>query len=95
MNQTNKKRSEDQADRGNQNSGNKTARVVRVDRGIYHLKGSEGNFLAKLRGRFQEEASTAADYPAVGDYVAIGTLSDAGVEQRGKPENSPYQGRFV
>ncbi|BES63705.1 ribosome small subunit-dependent GTPase A [Gottschalkiaceae bacterium SANA] len=76
MNQRNKNKSGNQADLGTNNKGIKMARIVRVDRGIYHLEGSEGIFLAELRGKFQENARAAADYPAVGDYVRVDRLND-------------------
>jgi ribosome biogenesis GTPase len=76
MNQRNKNKSGNQADLGTNNKGIKMARVVRVDRGIYHLEGIEGTFLAELRGKFQENATAAADYPAVGDYVRVDRLND-------------------
>ncbi len=53
-----------------------TARVIRVDRGIYHLSGGEGTFLAEVKGKFQAEAVSLAAYPAVGDYVRVDRLND-------------------
>lgn len=76
MNQRNQTKCNKQENFGERNKESKTARVIRVDRGIYHLEGSEGIFLAELRGRFQVEAIAAADYPAVGDYVVVDRLND-------------------
>jgi ribosome biogenesis GTPase len=76
MNHRNSNKSENQTDLGMKDKGKRMARVIRVDRGIYHLEGSEGTFLAELRGKFQENAIAAADYPAVGDYVRVDRMND-------------------
>ncbi len=76
MNHRNQNEFDNQANGLERNDESKTARVIRVDRGIYHLEGIKGIFLAELRGRFQEEAIAASDYPAVGDYVAVDRLND-------------------
>lgn len=52
------------------------ARVTRVDRGLYHLSGGAGVFLAEVKGKFQAEAVSMAEYPAVGDYVKVDRLDD-------------------
>lgn len=60
----------------NQNHGDFIARVTRVDRGIYHLAGEKGKFLAEVKGKFQAQAISMAEYPAVGDYVKVDRLDD-------------------
>ena len=47
------------------------ARVCRADRNAWHLLCDGRALRADVSGRFRHEASTAADYPAVGDWVAI------------------------
>jgi ribosome biogenesis GTPase / thiamine phosphate phosphatase len=47
------------------------ARVAREDREAYSLLGEEGWYTAHVSGRFRFEAQTRADFPAIGDWVAI------------------------
>jgi ribosome biogenesis GTPase len=44
-------------------------RVVLQEKGQYRIAGSMGEQQAVVSGRFQFEAETPSDYPAVGDYV--------------------------
>lgn len=44
-------------------------RVVLQEKGQYRIVGSLGEQQAVVSGRFQHEAGTPSDYPAVGDYV--------------------------
>jgi ribosome biogenesis GTPase len=57
-------------------SKERIARVIRVDRGLYHLAGAEGVFLAEVKGSFLMDMTSAADYPAVGDYVKVDRVHD-------------------
>lgn len=47
------------------------ARVMRQDRGIYQVQAREGRLAAELAGRLQHEASSQADLPVVGDWIAL------------------------
>jgi ribosome biogenesis GTPase len=47
------------------------ARVAREDRGLYRLWTEDGVLTARVTGRFSEAATLPADYPAVGDWVAV------------------------
>jgi ribosome biogenesis GTPase len=53
--------------------GLEPARVARMDKGLYHvLTSADGEPLrAEASGRLRHDAREAADYPAVGDWVAI------------------------
>lgn len=44
-------------------------RVVMQEKGQYRIAGSAGEQQAIVSGKFQYEAGTPSDYPAVGDYV--------------------------
>ena len=52
-------------------SGRVPARVVAEDRGSYQVLGPAGEQRASVTGRFRFETSDPADYPAVGDWVAV------------------------
>ena len=47
------------------------ARVVREDRARFRVLGAFGERGAEVTGRFRHEARVRADYPAVGDWVAV------------------------
>jgi ribosome biogenesis GTPase len=47
------------------------ARVAREDRGLYRLWTEDAVLAARVTGRFSEGARWPADYPAVGDWVAV------------------------
>ena len=47
------------------------ARVVAQHRGAYVLVTAEGDLWAEITGRLRHESSSAADLPAVGDWVAV------------------------
>ena len=47
------------------------ARVARQDRDRYEIVGAEGAAPAVVSGRFRHEALTPAEFPAVGDWVAV------------------------
>ncbi len=47
------------------------ARVVAQHRGAYAVAGETGELLAEVSGRFRHRTSDPADFPAVGDWVAV------------------------
>lgn len=51
------------------------ARVIAEYRGAYRVKGSNGEYLAKITGKQMFTAKGREDYPAVGDWVVIETLA--------------------
>jgi ribosome biogenesis GTPase / thiamine phosphate phosphatase len=62
---------------GHESAAMKYARVVEEQRGAYRLAG-EFDGWAEVSGRFRHEASAAADYPAVGDWVGVAAGEDGG-----------------
>lgn len=52
------------------------ARVIGMNRGNYKVVSQKGEFLAKISGKLMFVASTAEEYPAVGDWVAIKELEN-------------------
>ena len=52
------------------------ARVVAEYKGLYRVKNLEGEYLAKITGKQMFKAIKRADYPAVGDWVAITKLNE-------------------
>ncbi|MFZ2026403.1 MAG: ribosome small subunit-dependent GTPase A [Microgenomates group bacterium] len=52
------------------------ARVVAEYRGVYKVKNTKGEHLAKVTGKHMFNALTREDYPAVGDWVAIEELPE-------------------
>jgi ribosome biogenesis GTPase len=47
-------------------------------RGLYHYHGPAGEGVAQVSGRLRHLASGRADFPAVGDWVALRASADAG-----------------
>lgn len=47
------------------------ARVIAEHKGVYEVKNAGGEYLAKITGKQMFNATKRADYPAVGDWVAI------------------------
>jgi ribosome biogenesis GTPase len=47
------------------------ARIVAEYKGLYKVKNTEGEYLARITGKRMFEATSREDYPAVGDWVAI------------------------
>ena len=45
-------------------------RVLSQEKGLYRIVTEDGEHRAEVSGKFRFRAETAADYPAVGDYVA-------------------------
>lgn len=44
-------------------------RITLQEKGLYHIRTVTGEQNALVSGRFQFEAQSVSDYPAVGDYV--------------------------
>jgi len=58
------------------------ARVVEEQRGRYRIAGDADGW-AEISGRFRHDAATAADFPAVGDWVGVdGTIIHHRLERR-------------
>ena len=51
-------------------------RIIAENRGSYKIKNEKGEYLGKITGKQIFNASSRADYPAVGDWVAI-TIPDS------------------
>lgn len=54
--------------------GLSVARVIAEHKGAYKVKNADGEYLAKITGKYMFNASSREDYPAVGDWVAIGAV---------------------
>jgi len=52
------------------------ARVASESRGSYEIINQNGRFLARITGKQMFDARSRADYPAVGDWVAIAELEE-------------------
>lgn len=44
-------------------------RVTAQEKGFYRISNGDSELLAEVSGKFRYDATTASDYPAVGDYV--------------------------
>lgn len=53
-------------------------RVSVEHRGLYHYYGSQGEGVAQISGRLRHLACGRADFPAVGDWVALRTAGNTG-----------------
>ncbi|MEB3357689.1 MAG: ribosome small subunit-dependent GTPase A [Synechococcales bacterium] len=47
------------------------ARVLQVQRGLYHLQGEFIMTVAEVSGRFRHQATASQDFPTVGDWVLV------------------------
>jgi len=47
------------------------ARVIEELRGFYRVRSADAEHLAEISGKLQHQAAARADFPAVGDWVAI------------------------
>ena len=54
------------------------ARIVRLERGVAHVRTADGEVAARLGGRISHHADDPGEMPAVGDWVAITPETDAG-----------------
>jgi ribosome biogenesis GTPase len=59
------------------------ARIVEAQRGLYRVAGDADGWV-EVSGRFRHEATSSADFPAVGDWVGVdGPLIQVRLERRG------------
>lgn len=58
--------------------GSYPARVVRDHRGYFRVHTGEGELIATTAGRLKHNAQHASELPAVGDFVALKDVSEAG-----------------
>ncbi|HUK81816.1 MAG TPA: ribosome small subunit-dependent GTPase A [Verrucomicrobiae bacterium] len=58
--------------------GLQPARIARVDRELYLALDGHGELSAEVSGKFRHAACTRADFPAVGDWVALLPRPDEG-----------------
>ncbi|MBQ9349207.1 MAG: ribosome small subunit-dependent GTPase, partial [Oscillibacter sp.] len=66
-------------------------RVASQEKGLYRLIGPEGEWQARVSGKFQYEVRTVSDYPAAGDYVMAALSGDgAAVIQAVLPRKSVF-----
>ena len=61
--------------------GHFAGRVVIEERGTYKLYSERGELNARVRGKFRYDSEGAADFPAVGDWVAVATRERDGLSQ--------------
>lgn len=61
--------------------GLRPARVLREERERYRIVGETGECGAEVTGRFRRDALTRADFPAVGDWVAVRAPSGDGTHR--------------
>jgi ribosome biogenesis GTPase len=61
--------------------GHCAGRVVVEERGAYRLYTEEGEVSARVRGKLRYDSESAADFPAVGDWVAISRRERDGLAQ--------------
>src|SRR4051812_19475789 len=61
----------EQAFEAHRSAGLTPARVSHEHTHIYRVLGEAGELLARVAGRLRHEASARADFPVVGDWVAI------------------------
>ena len=66
-----------QAQVASEDSGLRLARVTEEQRGQYRVAGDFEGW-AEVSGRFRHEATSAAAFPVVGDWVCVSAESDAG-----------------
>lgn len=52
------------------------ARIIIQEKGLYTISYEGAENLAEVSGRFRYEAGSAADFPAVGDYVVASWPED-------------------
>src|SRR5690242_16763702 len=61
--------------------GHFAGRVVLEQRGTYRLYTEQGELKASVRGKLRFDSVSAADFPAVGDWVSVATRERDGVPQ--------------
>ncbi len=65
-------------------------RVIRQEKGLYQIAGPVGTRQARVSGRFQHDAGTVSDFPAVGDYVTADLSGDPAVIHTVLPRKSVF-----
>jgi len=61
--------------------GHFAGRVVLEERGAYRLLTEEGELSARVRGKLRFDSQSAADFPAVGDWVSVSRRERDGLVQ--------------
>lgn len=61
--------------------GHFAGRVVLEERGAYRLYTEHGELNARVRGKLRFDSESAADFPAVGDWVSVATRERDGITQ--------------
>ena len=61
--------------------GHFAGRVVLEERGAYRLYAEHGELSASVRGKLRFDSQSAADFPAVGDWVSVATRERDGLAQ--------------
>ncbi len=56
--------------------GLSVARIIAEHKGVYRVKNADGEYLAKITGKYMFNALSREDYPAVGDWVEITDLGE-------------------
>ena len=65
-------------------------RVVLQEKGLYQIADAAGTWQAQVSGRFQYDAKSASDFPAVGDYVMAELFGDMAVIHAMLPRKSVF-----
>ena len=74
-----------------QEPGRTVGRITLQEKGLYRLRTAAGERNALVSGRFQFDAQTVSDYPAVGDYVLADCADpDTAVIHRVLPRKSVF-----
>jgi ribosome biogenesis GTPase len=61
--------------------GHFVGRVALEERGAYRLYTEQGEVSARVRGKLRFDSTSAADFPSVGDWVAVSKRQLDGVDQ--------------
>jgi len=61
--------------------GHFAGRVVLEERGAYRLYTEQGEVSARVRGKLRYDSESSADFPAVGDWVAVSRRERDGLIQ--------------
>jgi ribosome biogenesis GTPase len=64
--------------------------VALQEKGLYQISDAAGTYQAQVSGRFQYDAKTASDFPAVGDYVMAELFGDMAVIHSLLPRKSVF-----
>jgi hypothetical protein len=61
--------------------GHFAGRVVLEERGVYRVYTGQGELNARVRGKLRFDSESAADFPAVGDWVSLASRERDGLTQ--------------